>query len=88
MGYPESPSVCQVGPRYVDYITPSGTQAVWSTTEEWWILILNRKGGMQIFVTSGFGVERSNTIIIPKAKRSIKKGSAWFLLSLESGLFR
>lgn len=51
-------------------------------TEEWWILIINIKRGMQMFVISVFEVEKSNTVIIPKARKSIKKSCAWILLFL------
>lgn len=76
----------QVSARCIDYIRPdsgiSGSQAVCSIAEEWWILIINIKRGMQMFVISGFEVERSNTIIIPKARTSVEKGFAWILLCL------
>lgn len=77
----------QVDARCVRYIRPdsgiSGTQVVCSITEECWILIINIERGMQMFVISEFGVERSNIIIIPETRKSIKKGRAWILHSLE-----
>lgn len=40
------------------------------------------KKRIQMFVIYGFGVERSNTIITPKNKKSILKDFVWILLSL------
>ena len=37
-----------------------------------------------MFVIWGFKVKRSNAFLIPKARKSIKKGCAWILLSLGS----